>query len=303
MSRRAFLVAICVASLAAVAVTAFQLLREGGAPRNDVARADASLAARARRHDAARADASLAARARRHDAARADASFAAAAAALPGRTRPAFTVGKPLYLSKDEARSRFAPVTQAVEARAAPRSAAPPVAELTRETTEGTTNIVLVIGEARRADGFWVHVRFPVLPNDRTGWVPRGALGGYRFVHTHLVVDRAGLTAVLIDNGRPIFRAPIGIGRADAPTPSGEFYVRDKLTDFENPFYGPVAYGTSARSAVLTDWPDGGIVGIHGTNEPELIPGRISHGCIRMRNTDILRLSRLMPVGTPLTIR
>jgi lipoprotein-anchoring transpeptidase ErfK/SrfK len=33
-----------------------------------------------------------------------------------------------------------------------------------------------------------------------------------------------------------------------------------------------------------------------------LIPGRISHGCIRMRNTDILHLSRLMPVGTPLTV-
>jgi lipoprotein-anchoring transpeptidase ErfK/SrfK len=54
---------------------------------------------------------------------------------------------------------------------------------------------------------------------------------------------------------------------------------------------------------VLTDWPDGGFVGIHGTNEPELIPGAISHGCIRLRNVDILRLSRLMPVGTPLTIR
>ncbi len=67
--------------------------------------------------------------------------------------------------------------------------------------------------------------------------------------------------------------------------------------------YGPVAFGTSARSAVLTDWPAGGFVGIHGTNRPALIPGRISHGCIRLRNDDILRLDRLMPPGTPLTIR
>ena len=44
-------------------------------------------------------------------------------------------------------------------------------------------------------------------------------------------------------------------------------------------------------------------MGIHGTNEPELIPGRISHGCIRLRNADILRLARLLPVGTPLEIR
>jgi lipoprotein-anchoring transpeptidase ErfK/SrfK len=75
------------------------------------------------------------------------------------------------------------------------------------------------------------------------------------------------------------------------------------LSGFGNPFYGPIAYGTSAKSAVLTDWPGGGFVGIHGTNQPQLIPGRISHGCIRMRNRNILRLSRLMPVGTPLTIR
>jgi lipoprotein-anchoring transpeptidase ErfK/SrfK len=53
---------------------------------------------------------------------------------------------------------------------------------------------------------------------------------------------------------------------------------------------------------VLTDWPGGGFVGVHGTNEPNLIPGRISHGCIRLRNDAIVRLSHLMKVGTPLTI-
>jgi lipoprotein-anchoring transpeptidase ErfK/SrfK len=54
---------------------------------------------------------------------------------------------------------------------------------------------------------------------------------------------------------------------------------------------------------VLTDWPGGGFIGIHGTDRPALIPGRISHGCIRMRNADILALARRMPVGTPVTIR
>jgi hypothetical protein len=40
-----------------------------------------------------------------------------------------------------------------------------------------------------------------------------------------------------------------------------------------------------------------------GTDRPELLPGRVSHGCIRMRNADILRLARLMPAGIPVTIR
>ena len=52
--------------------------------------------------------------------------------------------------------------------------------------------------------------------------------------------------------------------------------------------YGPVAFITSATSPTLTDWPGGGIVGVHGTNTPGLIPGRISHGCVRLRNADIL---------------
>lgn len=79
--------------------------------------------------------------------------------------------------------------------------------------------------------------------------------------------------------------------------------IRNELTRYASAFYGPVAFGTTARSAVLTDWPAGGFVGIHGTDAPGLIPGRVSHGCIRMRNHDIRRLATLMPVGTPLTIR
>jgi hypothetical protein len=230
-------------------------------------------------------------------------ALSAAARGLPGPQRPAFFVRHPLPLRKGETRARFASVEQEILARRRPSSSASPVAALTLNTPEGTTNLVLVLGEVTRPDGQWVRVRLPVLPNDQTAWVRRRALGGYHFVHTRLVVDRERFTATLLYDGRDVFHAAVGVGRPESPTPGGRFYIRDKLSGFGNPFYGPVAYGTSARSAVLTDWPGGGFVGIHGTNEPDLIPGRISHGCIRMRNSDILRLSRLMPVGTPLTIR
>jgi len=62
------------------------------------------------------------------------------------------------------------------------------------------------------------------------------------------------------------------------------------------------AFGTSAYSPTLTDWPGGGVIGIHGTNQPQLVPGRPSHGCVRVRNPDMLRLSHLMPLGTPVWI-
>jgi L,D-transpeptidase catalytic domain len=230
-------------------------------------------------------------------------ALASAAAELPHPEHPAFLIGKPVPLRKGEARSRFAPVTRRVEARAGPSRSARAVAELGLLTDAATTNVVLVLGEHTGADDQWVRIRLPVLPNNLTAWVPREALGGYHFVHTRLLVDRERFQATLYYDGHPIFRAPVGVGQSESPTPAGRFYIREKLMGFGDPFYGPVAFGTSARSEVLTDWPGGGFVGIHGTNEPQLIPGRISHGCIRLRNADILRLSRLMPVGTPLTIR
>jgi L,D-transpeptidase catalytic domain len=194
-------------------------------------------------------------------------------------------------------------VLAAVHARIAPSAAARTATTLLPTTPEGTTNIVLVLGESRRGGSLWAHVRLPILPNEQTGWVPRRALGGFGFVTTHLVVDLGRLRATLLSNGRPVFDAPIGAGAPSSPTPTGEFYIREQLSGFGDPFYGPIAFGTSARSKTLTDWPGGGFVGIHGTNAPELIPGYVSHGCIRLRNSDIRRLARLMPVATPVTIR
>jgi lipoprotein-anchoring transpeptidase ErfK/SrfK len=221
--------------------------------------------------------------------------------AVPEPPQAAFTVGAPVPLAGARHETRWAPVRRAVAARARPGGEV--IARVGRRTPEGTTNIVAALARATAPDGrIWVKVRLAVLPNGTTAWVPRAALGGYATVTTRLVIDRRRLTATLLRDGRRVLRAPIGIGTAAAPTPAGEFYVRNRLTRFRSPFYGPVALGTSARSEALTDWPGGGFVGIHGTNRPDLIPGRVSHGCIRMRNADIRRLARRMPIGTAIDI-
>jgi hypothetical protein len=225
------------------------------------------------------------------------------ATGIPKPVKPAFTVPTPRPLVAGAAHALWAPVTRPVLARRAPSAHAPAIARLELRTPEGTSNLVLLVGPAGTSGRSWVRVRLPILPNNTTGWVPRSALGGVVPTDTRLVVDLERLKAELFRGGRRVFAAAVGVGAESAPTPRGEFYIRDKLTSFDNSFYGPIAFGTSARSAVLTDWPNGGYIGIHGTNEPRLIPGRISHGCIRMRNDDILRLASLMPVGTPLTIR
>ena len=219
-------------------------------------------------------------------------------AALPS----AFDIHRLVPLSDPAADTRWAPVLRATAARGEPSSKAAPVGQLSTLTPDGTANIVVADREADVNGTTWVRVGLSILPNDTEGWVPRSSLGGWSFVDTRLVIDRARFTATLYRAGRIIFRAPVGVGAPGTPTPAGRFYVRDRLSGFSSPIYGPLAFGTNARSPTLTDWPGGGVVGIHGTDQPALIPGRISHGCVRLTNAAILKLGKLMPVGTPVTI-
>jgi hypothetical protein len=225
------------------------------------------------------------------------------ALAVPTPVRPAFTPPQPRALEASNSTASWAPVLRAVAARARPKAGSPLVGTVPRTTPEGTDNVVLVLGRRIAPSGrIWVKVRIPALPVNATAWVDRAALGGYTALDTHLVIDLDRLTVKLYRAGRQVFTAPAGVGKPAWPTPKGHFSIRNKLTDFASPMYGPLAFGTSARSPVLTDWPGGGFIGIHGTDEPQLLPGRVSHGCVRLRNRDIVRLGKLMPIGTPVTI-
>ena len=193
-------------------------------------------------------------------------------ARLPVASTAAFTVATPKPLTQRAHLTWWAPVRSATVAREAPDHAAAAVTTVGTRTPEGTSNLVVVVGHGRVRDHVvWLEVRLATLPADRTGWVPRRALGAYHAVDTELVVDRRRRTAALLRGGREVFRARVGVGRAATPTPAGRFYVRDKLTRFRSPSYGPVAFGTSARSATLTDWPAGGFVGLHGTDQPGVL--------------------------------
>ena len=199
---------------------------------------------------------------------------------------------------------RWAYVAKRTAVRSRPSSSARVITHLSVFTSDDTVNLVLLLARATDIRGrVWYRARLPMLPNNSTGWVLSGALTTTRAVSTYLVIYRKLFTATLYRNGRPVFRTRVGVGKPYWPTPAGDFYIREVLTGFNDPFYGPVAFGTSARSAVLTDWPGGGVIGIHGTSIPQILPGRVSHGCVRMKNGPIRQLLRLMPLGTPLAIR
>jgi hypothetical protein len=191
---------------------------------------------------------------------------------------------------------------KAVPVRAAPLAHARAVDSVHLWTEDSFPEVYLVLAQKVYRHRTWFKIRLTGRPNGRTGWVPEGALGRLHVTHKHLVVDERRLRLTLYVWNRPLFSAPIGVGTPSTPTPDGHYWIREKFRVNSDPFYGPYAFGTADYST-LSEWPHGGVVGIHGTNEPQLIPGRPSHGCIRMRNQDITRLWPMLPVGTPVTIR
>lgn len=159
----------------------------------------------------------------------------------------------------------------------------------------------LLLREHWTRSGVWIKLRIPMRPNGRTGWVPRWALDVFQHTDMQIVVDRAARQLTLYRSGHPVLSAPVGVGKPSTPTPAGHFWITESFPSFD-PFYGPYAFGTSDYST-LTEWPGGGIVGLHGTNEPSLIPGDPSHGCIRLHNGDIVTLSHIVTIGTPLLVQ
>lgn len=181
-----------------------------------------------------------------------------------------------------------------------PSSSSGIITRLRYDTEDGYPEVYLALRSYVDGRGAtWIRIRIPARPNGRTGWVKQVSVGNMRTVHTALRIQR-GRRATLYRRGRAVFSAPVGTGAPGTPTPAGQFWIREKFRAHGG-IYGPYAFGTAAYS-VLSDWPRGGVVGIHGTNQPGLIPGYPSHGCVRLRNSDITRLYRLMPVGTPVRI-
>jgi hypothetical protein len=169
-------------------------------------------------------------------------------------------------------------------------------------TNDGQAAVYLELRSVSIGAETWILVPIPGRPNGLQGWVRAGALSEAHITTEHLRIDREALRATLYRGHGAIWSAPVGVGRPSLPTPAGHFYVMEKLVSREPAVYGPYALGTSAYAPTLGEWPGGGVLGIHGTDEPWLIPGEPSHGCIRLRNADVERLWGLIEVGTPIEI-
>jgi hypothetical protein len=185
-----------------------------------------------------------------------------------------------------------------------PESSSPRVTQVHMETEDNFPEVYLLLVSRTDALGrVWVKLRIPGRPNGRVGWVPRGALGAFHVTHWSIVVDLGERRLTAYYDGHVRLVAPVGVGKPSTPTPPGHFWIRERfrLANRSNPYW-PYALGTSDYST-LPNWEGGGVVGIHGPfGEPQKIPGDPSHGCVRMRVSDIAWLGPRVTLGTPVDI-
>ena len=132
-------------------------------------------------------------------------------------------------------------------------------------------------------------------------WVNHKAVS-LKPTHSQIVIKLRSRTIDIYRFGKRKWHAKVAIGAPGRETPVGDYYVASRFVPYHDTFLGVFAEETSAYSK-LTEWPGGGVVGIHGTSEPQLLGKAVSHGCVRVSNLTAAHLKSLAPLGTPILIK
>jgi len=170
------------------------------------------------------------------------------------------------------------------------------------DTSVDTIPVVFLV-KGKGADRLEVYL--PVRPNGSSGWVNAGDVTVTSLPY-RIEVGISAHRIRVFDGDEVIVDEPVGVGRTDRPTPGGVYYLKELLQppDPDGP-YGTFAYGLSGFSNVLQSFNGGaGVIGIHGTNDPDAVGSDVSSGCIRVNNDVIERLVNdvRLPLGTPVEI-
>lgn len=153
----------------------------------------------------------------------------------------------------------------------------------------------------------WVEVRIAQRPNGSTAWVHASAVT-LSSTPYRIVINTKTMHLLLYKYAKKVLSAPAGIGTVVDPTPPGNYFVAFIESPPEpNPGYGAFIMVTSAHSPAIADWDGSGdaVIGIHGPlgddSEIGTTGARVSHGCIRLHEADLLKL-RDVPPGSPIQV-
>ncbi|MGH1488618.1 MAG: L,D-transpeptidase [Acidimicrobiales bacterium] len=190
-----------------------------------------------------------------------------------------------------------------IVARAEPDERAAVVTEMSNPTDMGGPLVFQLVETTVPDPGGWVEVHLPVRPNGTTGWVKGDQLtlssNPYR-----IEVSTSEYRLRVFKDDALWLDAEVAIGTGATPTPLGQFYIIELLKPpTADGIYGSFAFGLSGFSETLTSFAGGeGVIGIHGTNNPDALGSDVSHGCVRVANETIEALAGVIPLGTPVVI-
>jgi L,D-transpeptidase ErfK/SrfK len=116
-------------------------------------------------------------------------------------------------------------------------------------------------------------------------------------------------------SARQVASYPVAIGREGYETPTGNFRVFEMIEDpdfvkfdWDDPSHLIRRIPPGPSNPLGKRWigfasAPGWTIGFHGTPQPELLGRAVSHGCVRMRNRDVVELYRRVALGTPVVVR
>jgi hypothetical protein len=172
---------------------------------------------------------------------------------------------------------------------------------LLRLGTQGPLGGPLVLGVVG-VRGSWLEVTAEALPNGHFGWVKFGRDVAVHAVRWELRVSLSRREIEVLGGGRLVRTIPVGIGRADSPTPTGRFAVAEKLTGAFGPAFGCCILALTARQPRLPPGWNTRItyyVAIHaGTGQG----AAVSAGCLHATEAQVRWLMSTVPLGTPVLI-
>lgn len=132
--------------------------------------------------------------------------------------------------------------------------------------------------------------------NNNNNSVGRRCTSGYA-TNTLIIVDKSSRRVNFYRNCKLVRSMPCAIGKASTQTPSGKYKVLEKIQN--RPYYKDHIPGGDPRNPLGKYWLGiGNGYALHGTNNEGSIGGAVSHGCMRMYNSDIQWLYSQAKQGT-----
>jgi lipoprotein-anchoring transpeptidase ErfK/SrfK len=113
-----------------------------------------------------------------------------------------------------------------------------------------------------------------------------------------IVVSLADRKLAVMEAGHVVKIFATAVGAPASPSPTGSYEIINRLA--EPTWYGNGKVVPPGKSNPIgTRWMGLSVkgYGIHGTNAPSSIGRNVSHGCIRLRNSDVEELFEMVAVG------